>query len=78
MRFREWLQNILIFLILGGNEMKYSGLAMVYAYLIIDGAKEFSEVPKRLKKKVKEALTALGAEELAVDDTTETTEKEGI
>nr|DAQ79329.1 MAG TPA: hypothetical protein [Caudoviricetes sp.] len=55
--------------------MKYSGLAMVYAYLIIDGAKEFSEVPKRLKKKVKEALTALGAEEFAVDDTTE---KEGI
>lgn len=55
--------------------MKYSGLAMVYAYLIIDVAKEFSEVPKRLKKKVKEALTALGAEELAVDDTTE---KEGI
>ena len=43
--------------------------------MIIDGAKEFSEVPKRLKKKVKEALTALGAEELAVDDTTE---KEGI
>lgn|GEM_PF-582727 len=57
------------FLILGGNEMKYSGLAMVYAYLIIDGAKEFSEVPKRLKKKVKEALTALGAEELAVEET---------
>lgn len=67
MRFRTWLQNILI---LGGNEMKYSGLAMVYAYLIIDGAKEFSEVPKRLKKQVKEALTALGAEELAVEKTT--------
>lgn len=50
--------------------MKYSGLAMVYAYLIIDGAKEFSDVPKRLKKQVKEALTALGAEELAVEETT--------
>ena len=71
MRFRAWLQHILIFfLILGGNEMKYSGLAMVYAYLIIDGAKEFSDVPKRLKKQVKEALTALGAEELAVEETT--------
>ena len=58
------------FLILGGNEMKYSGLAMVYAYLIIDGAKEFADVPKRLKKQVKEALTALGAEELAVEKTT--------
>ena len=70
MRFRTWLQNILIFLILGGTEMKYSGLAMVYAYLIIDGAKEFSDVPKRLKKQVKEALTALGAEELAAEETT--------
>ena len=50
--------------------MKYSGLAMVYAYLIIDGAKEFSDVPKRLKKQVKEALTALGAEELAAEETT--------
>ena len=67
MRFRAWLQNILIFLILGGNEMKYSGLAMVYAYLIIDGAKEFSEVPKRLKNQVKEVLESLGAGDLAVE-----------
>ena len=55
------------FLILGGNEMKYSGLAMVYAYLIIDGAKEFSEVPKRLKNQVKEVLESLGAGDLAVE-----------
>jgi hypothetical protein len=67
MRFRAWLQDILIFLILGGNEMKYSGLAMVYAYLIIDGAKEFSEVPKRLKNQVKEVLESLGAGDLAVE-----------
>ncbi len=67
MRFRAWLQDILIFLILGGNEMKYSGLAMIYAYLIIDGAKEFSEVPKRLKNQVKEVLESLGAGDLAVE-----------
>lgn len=47
--------------------MKYSGLAMVYAYLIIDGAKEFSEVPKRLKNQVKEVLESLGAGDLAVE-----------
>lgn len=55
--------------------MKYKGLATVYAYLIIDGERSYPSVPKMLKKQVKEALIALGAEEFAVDDTTE---KEGI
>ncbi len=55
--------------------MKYKGLATVYAYLIIDGERSYVSVPKMLKKQVKEVLIALGAEELAVDDTTE---KEGI
>ena len=55
--------------------MKYKGLATVYAYLIIDNERTYASVPRMLKKQVKEVLVTLGAEELAVDDTTE---KEGI
>ena len=55
--------------------MRFMGLSTVYAYLIIDGERTYASVPKMLKKQVKEVLIVLGAEELAVDDTTE---KEGI
>lgn len=71
--FSDFLTNIIIFI--GGKKMKYKGLATVYAYLIIDGERSYVSVPKMLKKQVKEVLIALGAEEFAVDDTTE---KEGI
>ena len=71
--FSDFLTNIIIFT--GGKKMKYKGLATVYAYLIIDVERSYVSVPKMLKKQVKEVLIALGAEEFAVDDTTE---KEGI
>ena len=47
--------------------MKYKGLATVYAYLIIDGERLYSDVPKRLKNQVKEVLESLGAGDLAVE-----------
>jgi hypothetical protein len=47
--------------------MKYKGLATVYAYLIIDGERLYSDVPKRLKNQVKEILESLGAGDLAVE-----------
>ncbi|WP_252393366.1 CD1375 family protein [Listeria ilorinensis] len=40
-------------------------MAAIYANLILNGAKTFSEVPKMLQKQVKEVLTELGCEELA-------------
>lgn len=52
--------------------MKYKGLATVYAYLIIDGERSYAEVPKFLKKSVKEMLITLGAEELAMEGTAAT------
>lgn len=47
--------------------MKYKGLATVYAYLIIDGERLYSDAPKRLKNQVKEVLESLGAGDLAVE-----------
>ena len=53
-------------------KMKYKGLATVYAYLIIDRELTYAEVPKFLKKSVKEMLITLGAEELAMEGTAAT------
>ena len=68
--FSDFLTNIIIFI--GGKKMKYKGLATVYAYLIIDGERSYAEVPKFLKKSVKEMLITLGAEELAMEGTAAT------
>lgn len=47
--------------------MKYKGITMVYAYLIIDGERTYASVPKMLKNQVKEVLEDLGAGDLAVE-----------
>ena len=39
-------------------------IAMLWAQQIISGNKNFSQVPRQLKEKVKEILTDLGHEEL--------------
>ncbi len=40
-------------------------MAIIYATLIINGKKEFNDVPTMLKEKVKNILSDLGLEELA-------------
>lgn len=40
-------------------------MAVVYATLIIRGAKTFSEVPEAIKEKVKQVLIDLDCEEMA-------------
>ena len=62
----------IIFKSIGGTKMKCKGLATVYAYLIIDRELTYAEVPKFLKKSVKEMLITLGAEELAMEGTAAT------
>ena len=47
----------------GGEEME-----MVYAYLILEGVRTFTSVPRVLKPRVKKALTDLGYPELAVEE----------
>ena len=42
-------------------------MAVIYANLIIEGVKEFKDVPKRLKESVRKILIQLGLEELAVE-----------
>lgn len=39
-------------------------MAKVYATLIVKGRKKFSDVPDKIKDKVKEALIEMGYEEL--------------
>lgn len=39
-------------------------MAAIYANLILNGVKTFSDVPRMLQKQVKEVLTELGCEEL--------------
>lgn len=46
-----------------GKEIKT--MAVVYATLIIRGAKEFSEVPAKIKEQVKQVLIDLDCAELA-------------
>lgn len=52
-----------------------SNLAIIYASLIIDGYKTYAQVPAKIKPQVKEALTALGHPELAVEETADKEEK---
>lgn len=40
-------------------------MAVVYATLIVRGAKEFSEVPERIKEQVKQVLIDLDCGDLA-------------
>ncbi|HFK7038848.1 MULTISPECIES: CD1375 family protein [Listeria] len=40
-------------------------MAAIYANLILNGVKTFSQVPKMLQDQVKELLIQLGCEELA-------------
>ena len=42
-------------------------MALVYAYLIIDGRRDYKNLNPKIKPKVKEALTMLGFPELAED-----------
>lgn len=46
-----------------GKEIKT--MAVVYATLIVRGAKEFSEVPAKIKEQVKQVLIDLDCAELA-------------
>ena len=43
-------------------------MALVYAYLIIEGKREFKNLNSRIKPRVKEALEELGFPELATED----------
>ena len=43
-------------------------MALVYAYLIIEGKREFKHLNPRIKPKVKAALEELGFPELATED----------
>ena len=43
-------------------------IAIVYANLIVDGYKKFSEVPDHLKADVAEVLKALDCDELITDE----------
>lgn len=42
-------------------------MAIIYATLIINGKKEFKDVPERLKEQVRKILEELDLEDLAVD-----------
>lgn len=42
-------------------------MAIIYATLIINGKKEFKDVPERLKEQVRKILEELDVEYLAVD-----------
>ena len=43
-------------------------MAMVYAYLIIEGKREFKNLNPKIKPRVKAALEELGFPELATED----------
>lgn len=43
-------------------------MAVVYATLIINGKKDFRDVPARLKEQVRQVLEDLGLPELTVED----------
>lgn len=43
-------------------------MAVVYATLIINGKKDFKDVPARLKEQVRQVLEDLGLPELTVED----------
>lgn len=43
-------------------------MAVVYATLIINGKKDFKDVPARLKEQVRQVLEDLGLPELTVGD----------
>lgn len=57
---------LFIIKILFRKEMKE--MALVYAYLIIEGKREFKNLNPRIKPKVKAALEELGFPELATED----------
>lgn len=57
--------RIFLFIINIMFRKEIDNMALVYAYLIMDGKREFKNVPAKIKQKVKEALTELGFPELA-------------
>jgi hypothetical protein len=50
---------------------EYVIMAIVYAYLIIKGKREFKDVPAKLKEAVRQALINLDAGHLATELATE-------
>ena len=60
--------RVFLFLIsiLFGEEVK--DMALVYAYLIIEGKREFKNLNPKIKPRVKAALEELGFPELATEE----------
>lgn len=58
----DFVRDILLSLIL---RKEINTMAVVYATLIVRGAKTFAEVPEKIKEKVKQTLIDLDCGELA-------------
>lgn len=59
---REWLMDLLL------NREEKDMIAMLWAQKIIYGKKKFSEVPAKLKDKVREILVESDLEELTKEE----------
>ena len=57
--------NLIIILFLIFKRKDVQNMAIIYATLIVNGAKTFSDVPEILKEQVKQVLTDLEMPELA-------------
>lgn len=60
---KQFLIDILLVILRKENDMDY-----VFAWLIIDGEKEFKDLKPKIKPRVKKALEKLGFPELATED----------